>query len=153
MKIEHLKDELLVCTLRSLTMRLVKQYACKYSINPFVSVPGFAMPSLLMHFIASLVLRWELFLHSFNLHSISSSHTMRGRIIFEDLDTILHVSTFRLLDTMHMIRSPRTPTLSSVLPHCKCVKLEEYTGGQQSETHIPFVRLNRWSSLVHPLPG
>ena len=95
----------------------------------------------------------ELFLHSFNLHSISSSHTMRGRIIFEDLDTTLHVSTFCLLDTMHMTRSPRPPTLPSVLPYCKCVKLEEYTGGQHSEIHIPFVRLNRWSSLVHPLPS
>ena len=85
----------------------------------------------------------ELFFHLFNLHSISSSHTMRGRIIFEDLDTTLHVSTFCLLDTMHMTRSPRTPTLLSVLPYCKCVKLEEYTGGQHSEIHIPFVRLNR----------
>ena len=95
--------------------------------------------------------RQELFLHSFNLLSISSSHTMRGRIIFEDLDTTLHVSTFCLLDTMHMTRSPRTPTLPSVLPYCKCVKLEEYTGGQHSEIHIPFVRLKRWNSLVHPL--
>ena len=95
----------------------------------------------------------KLFLHSFNLHSISSSHTMRGRIIFKDLDTILHVSTFCLLDTMHMTRSPRTPTLPSVLPYCKCVKLEEYTGGQHSEIHIPFVRLNRWNSLVYPLPS
>ena len=93
----------------------------------------------------------ELFLHSFNLHSISSSHAMRGRIIFEDLDTTLHVSTFCLLDTMHMARSPRPPTLPSVLPYSKCVKLEEYTGGQHSEIHIPFVRLNRWSWLVHPL--
>ena len=122
-------------------------------MKPFVSVPDVAMQSLLSVFIASLIVRWELFLHSFNLHSISSSHTMRGRTIFEDLDTILHVSTFRLLDTMHMTRSPRTPTLPSVLPYCKCVKLEEYTGGQQRETHIPFVRLKRWNSLVHPLPS
>ena len=123
------------------------------SKNPFVSVPDFSMPSLLSVFIASLIVRWELFLHLFNLHSVSSSHTMRGRIIFEDLDTTLHVSTFCLLDTMNMTRSPRTPTLPSLPPYCKCVKLEEYTGGQQSETHIPFVRLNRWSSLVHPLPS
>ena len=121
-------------------------------MKPFVSVPDVAMPSLLSVFIACLIVRWELFLHSFNLHSISSSHAMRGRIIFEDLDTTLHVSTFCLLDTMHMTRSPRTLTLPSVLPYCKCVKLEEYTGGQQSETHIPFVRLKRWNSLVHPLP-
>ena len=134
-------------------MRLVKQDISKYSMNPFVSVPGFAMQSLLSFFIVSLIVRWELFLHSFSLHSISSSHTMRGRIIFEDLDTTLHVSTFCLLDTMHMTRSPRTPTLLSVLPYCKCVKLEEYTGGQQSETHIPFLRLKRWNSLVHPLPS
>ena len=78
---------------------------------------------------------------------------MRGRIIFEDLDTTLHVSTLCLLDTMHMTRSPSTPTLPSVLPYCKCVKLEEYTGGQHSEIHIPFVRLKRWSSLVNPLPS
>ena len=111
------------------------------------------MPSLLSVFVASLIVRWKLFLHLFNLHSISSSHTMRSRIIFEDLDTTLHVSTFCLLDTMHMTRSPRTPTLPSVLPYCKCVKPEEYTGGQQSETHIPFVRLKRWNSLVYPLPS
>ena len=111
------------------------------------------MPIVLNVSMARLIVRWELFLHLFNLHSISSSHTMRGRIIFEDLDTTLHVSTFCLLDTMHMTRSPRTPTLPSVLPYCKCVKLEEYTGGQQSETHIPFVRLKRWNSLVHPLPS
>ena len=52
-----------------------------------------------------------------------------------------------------MTRSSRPPTLPSVLPYCKCVKLEEYTGGQQSEIHIPFVRLNRCISLVHPLPS
>ena len=112
----------------------------KHSMKPFVSIPP------------SSFFRQELFLHSFNLPSISSIHTMRGRIIFEDLDTTLHVSTFCLLDTMHMTRSPRSPPLPSVLPYCKCVKLEEYTGGQHSEIHIPFVRLNRCSSLVHPNP-
>ena len=128
---------------KSLGTRLIKEPRANHSMKPFVSVPGFAMPCLLSVFIASLIVRWKLFLHLFNLHSISSSHTMRGRIIFEDLDTTLHVSTFCLLDTMHMTRSPRTPTLPSVLPYCKCVKLEEYTGGQQSETHIPFVTLKR----------
>ena len=80
----------------------------KHSMKPFVSIPA--------NFFTQ-----ELFLHSFNLHSISSSHTMRDRIIFEDLDTTLHVSTLCLLDTMHMTRSPRPPTLPSVLPYCKCV--------------------------------
>ena len=127
-----------------------------HSMKPFVSIPIIATPSLLhvsvAWWAAELIFRWEFFLHLFNLHSIYRSHTMRGRIIFEDLDTTLHVSTFCLLDTMHMTRSPRTPTLPSVLPYCKCVKLEEYTGGQHSEIHIPFVRLNRWNSLVHPNP-